>query len=406
MGRVVTLVLLFAASLSSAGDWPQFLGPKSDSSADDEKIITQIPADGLPILWRHDAGQGYSGPVIEGSSIILFHQPKNEELLECLDANTGKVLWQTGYQTDYAGGFGTEPGPRATPAIANNTVYTFGATAMLQAVDLKTGKVKWRRDLQKEYGVPEGYFGVGTSPVVEGDKLLVTVGAKGASLVAFDCETGKTVWNASQDTASYASPIVATIHDRRVALFFARTGLHVVDPKSGAEQAFFRWRARQDASVNAATPVIVDDRIFLSAEYGTGAVLLDLASDGLKPVWKSNDALSNHYDTSVYWKGHLYGIDGRQEGGATLRCIKAETGEVAWTQEGFGCASIIRVRDLLICVTEAGEIIFADANPTLYHERGRQKIGTSPTRAQPALAHGILYVRTPSELVAVDMRVE
>jgi len=406
MRQVALLLLLLSGGILRAEDWPQFLGPKRDGSADSEKIVTRINSDGQPILWRQPAGQGYSGPVVVGNKVLLFHQPKNEEVLECLSTESGEPLWQIGYRSNFNGGLFGEVGPRATPAIANGTVYTFGASAMLQAVDLATGKLKWRRDLQKEYSVPEGYFGVGTSPIVEGNNLLVTVGAKNASLVAFDCETGKTVWNASNDAASYASPLVATIHDRRLALFFARTGLHVVNPADGKEEAFFRWRARMDASVNAASPVLVDSRIFLSAEYGTGAVLLDLAPDGLKPIWKSLDSLSNHYDTSVYWKEHLFGIDGRQEGGAQLRCIKAETGEVTWTQEGFGCASIIRVKETLICVNEPGEMVLVAANPAVYEERGRQKIGSSPTRAVPALANGILYIRTPAELVAVDMRGE
>lgn len=406
MRQLALLVILLVGDASRAEDWPQFLGPNRNSSADEETIVTRLTSDGQPILWRQPAGQGFSGPVVVGNKVLLFHQPKNEEVLECLSTETGEPLWQIGYRCNFNGGLFGEVGPRATPAIANGTVFTFGASGTLQAVDLATGKLKWRRDLQKEYDVPEGYFGVGTSPVVEGNKLLVTVGAKEASLVAFDCESGKTIWNASNDAASYASPLVATINDRRLALFFARSGLHVVDPSDGKEEAFFRWRARMDASVNAASPVLVDDRIFLSAEYGTGAVLLDLAPDGLKPIWKSLDSLSNHYDTSVYWKGHLFGIDGRQEGGAQLRCIKADTGEVTWTQEGFGCASIIRVKDLLICVTEPGEVILVAANPSLYQENGRQKIGTAPTRAQPALANGVLYVRTPAELVAVDMRGE
>ncbi|MBY0587374.1 PQQ-like beta-propeller repeat protein [bacterium] len=386
-----------------AGDWPQFLGPEQNSTADDESIVTTIDKP-RPILWKRNVGEGYSGPVVQTGKLILFHLQEGEEVAEAIDVDTGKTVWKLGYRCDYAGGYGTGPGPRATPAIDGKAVFTFGAAGTLQAIDLATGKLLWRRDLAQEYGLPEGFFGVGTSPTVEGDKLLVTVGAKGASLVAFDTATGKTRWNASQDEASYASPIVATIMGKRLGIFFARSGLHLVEIEAGKEVGFLRWRARMNASVNAATPVLVGENIFLSAEYGTGATLVRWTGQTIEPIWKSQDALSCHFNTPVEFDNHLVGIDGRQEGGAQLRCIQAETGEVAWSQPGFGCASLIRVGPTMVAITEEGDLVLFETNTKQFREQGRQKLGGSPTRAHPAISEGVLFVRTPAELLAIDLR--
>jgi outer membrane protein assembly factor BamB len=350
------------------------------------------------------AGEGYSGPVVAGESVYLFHQPAGEEVLESIDAATGQSRWKLAYATDYAGGYGTGPGPRATPAVSKGRVVTFGATGIIQGVDAHAGKLLWRRDLAKEYAVPEGFFGVGTSPLIDGEQILVTVGAKKASLVSFDPGTGKTNWIASDDEASYASPVAADLAGKHLGIFFARTGLHLVEAETGKEVGFFRWRARMNASVNAATPIVVGDRIFLSAEYGTGATLLRWTGGRIEQVWAEQDSLVCHFNTPIEFDGHLIGIDGRQEGGAQLRCVKVESGEPTWSVPGFGCASLTRVGQTIIAVTEEGDLVLFEADTKRYQERGRQRIGTSPTRAHPALASGILYVRTPTELLAIDLK--
>jgi hypothetical protein len=179
--------------------------------------------------------------------------------------------------------------------------------------------------------------------------------------------------------------------------------LHIVDPADGKEIAFHRYRARMNASVNAATPLVHDNQIFLSAEYGTGAVLLELVDERLEPVWQSQESLSNHYDTSVLVDGYLFGIDGRQEFGARLRCVEWSTGKVRWTEEAFGCASLIRVGRKILAVTESGEVALFAANPDRFEPLGRFQVTGAPTRAHPAVSAGVLFIRSPDELLAVDL---
>jgi outer membrane protein assembly factor BamB len=292
--------------------------------------------------------------------------------------------------------------------IAAGKVVTLGAAGALHCLDLETGKKLWARNLLKEYRVPPSYFGVGTSPVVEAGLVLVNVGAKGAGVVAFALDSGAETWKATDDGASYSSPIVTTVDGARRAVFFTRHGPLMLDPKTGAVQFRTRWRARYDASVNAATPLVIGDLAFFSASYETGALLLRLRKDGAEEVWKAEeDVMSNHYNTCVHRAGSLYGFHGRQEAGPSLRCVDLKTQKVAWDRDRFGAGSMILAEGRLIVLTEAGELILADATPDAYRERARAAVfDAGPCWAQIALANGRLYARDQRKLVCFNLKKE
>jgi outer membrane protein assembly factor BamB len=240
--------------------------------------------------------------------------------------------------------------------------------------------------------------------LLEGNRLLVNVGARGAGIVAFDKDTGQEVWKATDHAASYSSPVAATIDGTRHVFFFTREGLVSLDPDNGRVRFSLRWRARMAASVNAATPLVVGGQVFLSASYNTGAVLLRVRPDGADEVWKSDEVLSNHFNTSIYRDGFLYGIDGRQEAGGRLRCVELQTGKVRWTQEGFGCASLLLAEGNLIALTEEGDLVLIEATPEAYREKARARVLGGNCRAQPALADGRLYGRDGRRLVCWNLK--
>jgi outer membrane protein assembly factor BamB len=262
------------------------------------------------------------------------------------------------------------------------------------------GKKVWQRALHVAYTVPMSFFGVGTSPVVEGKRVLVNVGGEGAGIVAFDAETGKEVWKATGHEASYSSPVVATLAGVRQAIFLTREGLVSLDPATGRVRYSKRWRSRINASVNAATPVVLPgDHLFLSACYGTGAVLLKVKKGGVEEVWKSDEVLSCHFSTPVAVGPYLFGYHGRQEEGAVLRCVEWKTGKVRWTEGGFGCGSAIVVGEKLILMSEGGELVLAKASGDRYREEARAAVLSRPVRAHLALADGRLYGRDNKKLV-------
>jgi outer membrane protein assembly factor BamB len=362
------------------------------------------PVSGPPVLWTKEVGSGFSGPVVAGGSLILFHRLGDQEVVERLEATTGKERWKTSYPTAYVDDYGKGNGPRATPLVAEGRIYTLGAEGSLHCLDLDSGKVLWKHSLLEEYQAPKNFFGVGTSPLLERDLLLINVGGPGAGIVAFARDTGKQVWKATEELASYSSPVAATIHGTRHVFFLTREGLVSVDPASGKVHFSKRWRARSFASVNAATPVVVDDHLFLSASYSTGAAWLRVKDDDCTEEWKGDNILSNHYDTSIYDKGLLYGLDGRQETGVRLRCVEAATGKVRWSRDRFGCTSLILAEGNLIGLTEDGDLVLVEATPEANREKARAQVLGKGCRAPLALANGLLYGRDEKKLACWNLK--
>ena len=399
--------LLLAGTAAPAADWPQFLGPDRNGHSPETGLLHSLPKKGPPVVWSRDVGEGYSGPVVAGGRLILFHRVGDRDVVECLDAATGKPRWKFPYATEYSDRLGKGNGPRSTPLIAGKHVYTLAADGRLHCLKLDSGDKVWVRSLNEDYGVRQGYFGVATSPLLVGDNLVVNVGGRRAGIVALNKDTGKEVWKATGDPASYSSPVVATLGGDRSKprlVFFTRTGLVVLDPSNGAVLHSKRWRARIDASVNAAAPVVVGDEVFISSCYNTGGTVLRVAKDGVKTVWANDESLSAHFSTPVYVKGELYGFHGRQEEGTQFRCVDWQTGKVRWSKDGFGCGSIIAADGELIVLSESGELVLVEPTPAGYREKGRAAILTGPVRAHPALAGGRLYARDNRKLVCWNLK--
>ncbi len=407
MRSVFAPSLMLALALGAqafAADWPQLLGPDRNGVYAGPALNEAWPAAGPRVVWRRKVGAGLSGPVVAQNRVILFHRVANREVIEAIDASSGKTQWEYGYPTSYRDDFGFDEGPRAVPVVANGVVYTFGAEGQLHAVDLASGKKIWSEDTMRRFGVAKGFFGAAGSPLVEDGRVIANIGGKSAGIVAFDAKTGNVLWTATTDAASYSSGIGATIAGRRFAIFLTRAGLVGLDPASGQVRFQRAWRARQAASVNAATPVVSGDQIFISAEYGPGAGVLRYDGTKLIDVWSSDDVLSNHYATSVLLDGILYGFHGRQEFGQSFRAVEFRTGKVRWSADGFGAGSVTLAGNRLLIVRENGELILAGATPDSFKPLVRAQILPAVVRAYPAIADGMLYVRNEDTLVCLDLR--
>jgi outer membrane protein assembly factor BamB len=397
-------ILAVCAAVIRADDWPQFLGPHRDGVSP-ETGVKPWGQSGPKVVWSRDVGPGYAGPVISGDKLMLFHRVGDEEVVECLSAADVKLHWKYGYPTAFSDDYGKGNGPRATPTIASGKVVTFGADGWLHAFDLPSGKKLWGRNVIKDYNVPDSFFGVGSSPLVVGDRVLVNVGGKSAGIVAFALDSGKELWKATSDGASYASPALASIGGATHAVFFTRNGVVIVDAQTGEVRFQMRWRARIEASVNAATPLILGDSAFFSTSYDTGALMLKLRKDGADKLWDSDELMTNHYNTAIPRDGHLYGFHGRQEAGASFRCVDLKTKKVDWERPRFGCASMILADDKLILLTEQGELALVEATPAAYRELARAQVFTAgPCRAQIALANGRLYARDQKKLTCFELK--
>lgn len=400
-----TLLLLVLAAPSGGADWPQILGPARDGHSPETKLNWNWADKPPAVAWTKDVGHGWAGVVVSGGTAYLFHRVGDDEVLQALDAATGKELWKFAYRTKYQDDFGFDDGPRATPTVADGVAYTLGANGDLHAIDLTTHDKKWHRNVLKDFAASKGYFGVACSPLVAGGKVIVNVGGKGAGLVAFDATTGKDVWKVSDDAASYSSPIVAEFGKRKIVVAFTRRGLLGTDLNAGTQLFEAHWRSRLDASVNAAVPLILDGHIFLTASYATGAILLKSDGKSVAEVWSNDKSLSCQYSTPVRVGDHLYGTDGRADfNSGSLRCVAWKTGEVKWKQERFGCASVIAVDGKLLAVTEGGEVVAFETNAEKFVELGRKKLLEGKVRAIAALADGRLFARDETKLVCVTLK--
>ncbi len=400
-----------------AMDWPQLQGTRRDGIYRGPPLVDSLPPKGPPAPWKKNVGQGFAGPSVAAGRLLLFHRLNNEEVLDCLDAGTGKTMWTSKYPASYRDRFGFDEGPRAVPTIEGGRVYTNGAAGILSCTDLESGKKIWRIDTHASFKPREGFFGTACAPLVSASKVFVQVGGtvkigsdgKGSGIVAFDSSTGKALWGATSDEAGYSSPVLGKLAGKTRLVCFTRTGIVVLDPGTGSILFEKRWRARIGASVNAATPVLTDDMIYFSSSYQTGSICLKAAGGGYRELWSGDRILSSHYSSSVHQGGFLYGFDGRQEYGTQLRCVSLTSGKIAWSEarpgeKKYGSGTLILAGDKLLVMADSGELILARVSPSGYKRLGSADILAGTVRAYPALAGGLFYVRSTSELVCIDLR--
>jgi outer membrane protein assembly factor BamB len=425
-------------------DWPQFLGPHRDGTSTETNLLDRFPESGPPVVWVNDIGAGYAAPSVIGGRLVVFQRVGEEEVVECLDAATGNSRWRHAYPSGFEDPYGYNNGPRSAPLLTATRCFTFGAEGRLTCLDLTTGALIWQRDTAREWQIPEAFFGVGSSPVLDGERLLVMVGGQPDSgMVALDAATGKTrwenvgattwtgqpmtgwpgertvVWRAGDKQASYATPVLATVHGRPTAFCLMRQGLVSLDPATGAVN-FARWfRAQVEESVNAADPVVVDDLVLISAAYHrVGSVLLRVKPDGrgFDEVWRST-ALEAHWSTPVHRDGFLYAFSGRNEPDARFRCVELRTGRVRWERDEswgrrstrqppvYGRGSCILADNKLIVLGEGGLLGLFQVSPEAPEELARWQAPMLeyPTWAAPVLSDGRLFLRSERRLVCLKV---
>jgi outer membrane protein assembly factor BamB len=389
-------------------DWPQWRGPQRDGTSDEAGLTTAWPEAGPPVAWRIPVGVGYSGVAVAGGRLYTLWDEDGSQFLFSLDAATGEERWRhrlgPGFQHPYGNG------PRSTPAVDGGTVYAAGTGGDLDAVDAASGRRLWRHRLAEEYGSRLPSIGYSSSPLVDGERLLVEVGGtENRAFAAFDKQTGELLWASQDDLPAYSSPIAVTLHGIRQVVFLSASGLFSLSPADGTLLWKHDWTTRCPATgipLNAAQPVFVaPDKIFVSSSYGDreglGAAVVRIDREGgtmrTETVWKT-EQMRNLVNSSVFYRGHLYGFDR-----GILKAVDASTGEEKWKARGFERGSLIVADEHLVVLGERCRLALVAADPEGFREVASAEVLTGKCWTSPTLAGGTLYLRNDRELVAVTV---
>ena len=433
-GRVFPLMGLIAvlAVAASGDDWPQWLGPRGDGVWREDGILSKFPVGAPPVKWRANIGGGYSGPSVAKDSVYVIDRVKTDpakagERILCLDADTGRVRWEYSYPCTY-GGIGYDSGPRSSPAVAGDKVYTLGAMGDLLCLDSATGKLLWQKNLPKEYGQKVPAWGFSTQLLVDGARLFCIVGGPGHAVVALDKDTGKELWRAlSSGEPGYSAPILREINGKRELVVWHAEGLAGLEPETGK----VLWSAAYPSKLGMAicTPAVSGDRICVSGQW-EGTAMFQVTPDKKEPVllWHVNNGITpekpfktagmnDAIGTILFSDGQIYGVSMNGE----FCGLDAATGRRLWTsmdaaaspepKDKWFTAFIVPQGPRCFIFTEQGDLIISRLSAAGYESVSRTHLlnpdmpvgNRKVIWSHPAFARRCIYVRTDSELVCFSL---
>jgi outer membrane protein assembly factor BamB len=382
--------------------WTDFRGPRRNGIYEERPILTEWPINGLPRLWRIPCGGGYASFVVARGLAVTIEQRRDHEAVVAYDLDTGREVWAASYPAHFTEWMGGD-GPRATPTCFEDFIYSLGAAGDLRCLSLDRGTVLWEKNVLADTGAENLHYGLACSPIMAGRNIVVLSGqgAQNQAVVAYDFLTGERRWAALSDTMAYTSPALVELAGRpQLLLVTARRALGL-DLETHQVLWDHPWQVQYDNAI--AMPVVVStNRFLLSAGYGTGAALVEIRPDGAgfraAEIWRNRN-LKNKFNASVFWQGHLYGLD---EG--VLCCVNALTGERIWREGRYGYGQILLAEGHLFVLSGDGDLALVPATPSGFVQKHRVKALSGKTWNVPAFAHGRLLVRNSTEMTCFDLR--
>jgi|694.fasta_scaffold17934_7 outer membrane protein assembly factor BamB len=437
-GMTLFALLLFSAEWgfarqTPAEDWPQWGGPRRDFTWNETGLVDAFPASGPKVLWRAKVETGYSGPAISAGRVFLMdyilkagdpkpdpskrNQLQGTERVLCLDATTGKQLWVHEYDSPYAISY--PEGPRCTPAVDGDRVYTLGAEGQLCCLQVADGKVLWEKQLKVAYGMKESpLWGFAAHPLVQGELLYCVVGGEGSIAVAFDKLTGEERWHGlSAREPGYCPPTILTIGGQEQLVIWHAEAINGLDPKTGSE--LWSQKLVPNYGMAIAAPVTDGTRLYASGLAVSSAFQFTSGSASPAPLWADGKGFTTSHSPVLAHEGFIYGVDRL----GWLRCIDFQTGERRWqTTEPVvgprpvnpGTAFIVRNGDRYFIAAETGELTIAHMNPEKYEkvssvkllEPTHESFGHLAVWSAPAYANGCIFWRNDKEIICVSLKEE
>jgi len=400
---VLGLAIAAGSQSNASFDWPQWRGPDRSGLSKETGLTKSWPASGPPRVWlASNLGSGYGSVSVQGDRVYVQGLRGRESTVSSLDRATGRVVWTRALGPGRGNDRG--PGPRGTPTVDADRLYVLTENGELACLKVQDGSVLWKRNVLTDFGGRNIPWLISESPLVDGNRVVVTPGGQGASLVALDKMTGKTMWSSKElsDPAGYASVVAADVGGVRTLMTLterAGVGVRATDGK-----LMWRYQRVANRTANAATPVFFDNKVFYTSNYGTGAALLDLTAAAgavqAQEIYFTRE-MQNHHGGVVLVNGYLYGFNN-----SILTCMEFATGTVRWRHRSVGKGSLSYADGQLYIFGENGIVGLADAAPDAYREKGRFEIADQglPTWAHPVVSNGRLYIRNQATLASYDIR--
>ncbi len=425
-------------------DWPQWMGAKMDGVWRETGMLDNFGESGPNVVWRVPIGPGYTGPSVVGNRLFIMDRTKDEgigkevendirkrgevpggERVVCLDATTGATLWEHGYDCPYKIAYPT--GPRCTPTVDGDGVYTLGAMGDLMCFRIDDGSVVWQKKLIAEYGTRAPPWGYASHPIVDGPRLLVPCGGEGSAVVCFDKQTGKELWKALTSSDIAYAPLTIYEHDgERQLLMWHGDGIDSLNPETGEHYWHHKFpdEKEQAAATTIVTPRIIGNQ-FLISEYYRGTLMLEISSNppSVRELYSTykvdprhEKSLNSLMTTSVVKDGLVYGVTGD----GVMRCTRWDDGSWVWDNETFMAKKPLEFATLFIVENEdkyfvfddEGNLAIAKFTPEGYQEMAKAKVleatgaarGRKVLWAHPAFSHGRIFARNDNEVICVDLK--
>ena len=397
----LVLLLLWGRKGLAEGEWPQWRGPNRDGISKETGLLKQWPSQGPPMEWKTSgADQGYSSMSVSDGRLFTMGAREDREFIITFDVKTGKSLWVTAHGSRFKNDRGD--GPRGTPTVEGDRLYALGGNGDLSCLETRTGKSVWTVNLLEKFGGSNAHWGLSESPLIVGERILVNAGGPNASIVALNKKDGSVIWKSQSDRAGYSSAMLLDLGGISQAIFFTASRTLGVDVRDG--RLLWEYAKVANGTANIATPIIRDNRVFVSSDYGTGCALLELksSSNGIaaQEIYFNRD-MKNHHSSSILIGDTLYGFSS-----AILTAMHFDDGKLLWKDRSVGKGSLVYADGHLYCFSENGVVGLVEASPEAYREKGRFSIKQEslPTWSHPIIAGGHLYLRDQDSIYSFDVR--
>jgi outer membrane protein assembly factor BamB len=406
------LIILFLSSTSHSKimnedgktEWSQYRGPNRDGVAISNISINAWPNGSQPFqVWKKSIGEGFSGIAIAGEQLITAFAEDNNEFLGGFEKTTGREIWRTALGKMFVEEMGN--GPRSTPTIDGDFAYILDSYGGLYCVNIKSGKQIWKVSLTDKFKIKRPLRGFSTSPLILDETLIIHGGGKNSAFIGLNKTTRKTIWQTGDSIAGHSSPFTAVINNVEQSVFtisriVEKNGERKIldETVSLSSNGKILWHGPSLPQIIAMPVFVPPNKVFISSSVENGCLLFQVLSDGkIDTVWQ-NKEMRNHFNSSVYYKDHIYGFSS-----STLKCLEAETAQRKWSIRGFGKGSLIIADEKLLVLSDRGKLAMIEATPTGYNELAQAQVIEGKSWTSPTFADGKIYLRNQKEMACYDL---